>query len=99
MVFESDRTKSLWGRLVAKRAAKWYHLRMTATVAPEQVAELERSGGSPLVVENPQTWELDRLQNELATHQRLVSPRPVAILQLLEETLQQRAINATGRVV
>jgi hypothetical protein len=139
---------------------------MTATLTPEQVAELERSGGSPLVVENPRTrqgyvlvpreayqhaqplfeaiightragispeaadsaaasgWddsrnarrcvlidkkydeglsppeeaELDRLQDELATHQRLVSPRPVVILQLLEEALQQRAINATGRV-
>jgi hypothetical protein len=40
--------------------------------------------------------ELDCLQNELAAHQRLVSPRPLAILQLLEEALQQRARNATG---
>ncbi len=154
------------GRPVAKRAAKWYHSSMTATLTPEQVAELERSGGSPLVVENPRTrqgyvlvpreayqhaqplfeaiightragispeaadsaaasgWddsrnarrcvlidkkydeglsppeeaELDRLQDQLAAHQRLVSPRPVVILQLLEEALQQRAINATGRV-
>jgi hypothetical protein len=137
---------------------------MTTILTPEQVAELERSGGWPLVVENPRTrqgyvlvpreayqrvrplfevmiaqtqatdspaledsraasdWddsknarrcalidkkydeglsppeetELECLQNELAAHQRLVSPRPLAILQLLEEALQQRARNATG---
>ena len=140
---------------------------MPATLTPEQVAELERSGSSPFVVENPQThegyvlvpsqayqqakplfeaiightrasisssgrdklapveWndaknarrcalidkkhdlgllpaeetELDRLQSELAAYQRLVAPRPLAILELLEEALQQRAAaNSTGHV-
>ena len=139
---------------------------MPATLTPEQVAELERSGGSPFVVENPRTrqgyvlvpseaylqaqplfeaiigqtraslsssgpdqsaavvWnddknvrrctlidkkhdagllpeeetELDRLQAELAAHQRLVAPRPLAILELLEEALRQRAANSTGHV-
>ena len=139
---------------------------MPATLTPEQVAELERSGGSPFVLENPRTrqcyvlvpreaylqaqplfeaiigqtraslsspgrdqsapveWndaknarrcslidskhdigllpaeeaELDRLQAELAAHQRLVAPRPLAILELLEEALRQRAANSTGHV-
>lgn len=138
---------------------------MVATLTLEQVAELERSGGSPLVMENPRTrqgyvlvpceayqqarplfeaiisqarasispdgsdrsapdgWddsknarrcalidkkydaglspseetELHVLQDEIAAHQRAVCPRPVAILQLLEEALQQRAAKATGR--
>ena len=139
---------------------------MPATLTPEQVAELERSGGSPFVVENPRTrqgyvlvptdaylqakplleaiigrtrgsvslsaqdqlgpveWnddknarrcalidkkhdfgllpaeetELDRLQAELAAHQRLMAPRPLAILELLEDALRQRAANSTGRM-
>ena len=139
---------------------------MPATLTPEQVAELERSGGSPFVVENPRTrqgyvlvptdaylqvkplfeaiigrtraslsasgqdqstpveWnddknarrcalidkkhdfgllsaeetELDRLQAELAAHQQLVAPRPLVILELLEEALRQRAANSTGHV-
>ncbi len=140
---------------------------MPATLTPQQVAELERSGSSPFMVENPQThegyvlvpsaayqqakplfeaiigytraslsspahersvpveWsdtknarrcalidkkhdlgllpaeetELDRLQSELAAYQRLVAPRPLAILELLEEALQQRAAaNSTGHV-
>ncbi len=139
---------------------------MPVPLTPEQIAELERSGGSLFVVENPQTrqgyvlvptdaylqakplfeaiigrtrgsvslsaqdqlgpveWndaknarrcalidkkhdvgllpaeetELDRLQAELAAHQRLVAPRPLAILELLEDALRQRAANSTGRV-
>jgi hypothetical protein len=139
---------------------------MPATLTPEQVAELERSGDVPFVVENPRTrqgyvlvpseayvqaqplfeaiigqtraslsssgqdqpdpveWndgknarrcalidkkhdvgllpdeetELNRLQAELAAHQRLVAPRPLAILELLEEALRQRAANSTGHV-
>jgi hypothetical protein len=35
--------------------------------------------------------ELDRLQAELAAHQRRVAPRPLAILELLEEALRRRA--------
>ena len=138
---------------------------MPATLTPEQVAELERSGGSPFVMEDPQTrqgyvlvpreaylqakplfeaivghtggsvsspeqeqsapveWnegknarrcalidkkhdaglspaeeaELDHLQAELAAHQRLVAPRPLAILELLEEALRHRAeADSTG---
>lgn len=42
--------------------------------------------------------ELDRLQAELAAHQRLVAPRPLAILELLENALWQRAANSAGRV-
>ena len=41
--------------------------------------------------------ELDRLQAELAAYQRLVAPRPLAILELLEDALRQRAANSTGR--
>ncbi len=63
-------------------------LGMTATLRPEQVAELERSGGSPLVVENPRTRQ----------GYVLVPREAYQHAQLLEETLQQRAINATGRV-
>jgi hypothetical protein len=138
---------------------------MTSTLTPEQVAELERSGGSPMVMEDPRTrrgyvlvpqeayrqirplfeaiigqaqhapqtpgqegppsseWadarnerrcelidkkhdtglssaeqtELNRLQAELAAHQRLVAPRPLAVLELIEEALRQRAANPTGR--
>ncbi|NLF71420.1 MAG: hypothetical protein GX575_20500 [Candidatus Anammoximicrobium sp.] len=138
---------------------------MPVPLTPEQIAELERSGGSLFVVVNPQTrqgyvlvptdaylqakplfeaiigrmpgsvslsaqdqlgpveWndvknarrcalidkkhdagllpaeetELDRLQAELAAHQRLVAPRPLAILELLEDALRQRAANSTGR--
>ena len=139
---------------------------MTVTLTPEQVAELERSGGSPFVVENPRTgqgyvlvpsevylqarplfeaiightqatlsssgphpsaavdWndaknakrcalidkkhddglspseeqELERLQAELAAHQRVVAPRPLAILELLEEALRERAATSSGHV-
>ena len=139
---------------------------MPVPLTPEQIAELERSGGSLFVVENPQTrqgyvlvptdaylqakplfeaiigrtrgsvslsaqdqlgpveWndaknarrcalidkkhdfgllpaeetELDRLQAELAAHQQLVAPRPLVILELLEEALRQRAANSTGHV-
>jgi len=138
---------------------------MPATLTPEQVAELERCGGSPFEVENPQTrqgyvlvpreaylqarplldaivghsqdsrpsseyegvvpveWndaknarrcelidrkheiglspaegaELDSLQGELAAHQRLVVPRPLVILELLEEALRQRAVDSTSQ--
>jgi hypothetical protein len=140
---------------------------MPATLTPEQVAELERNGGSPFLIEDPQThqgyvlvpseayqqaqplfeaiightraslassgkdqaapveWndakntrrcalidrkhdaglsaeeekELDSLQAELAAHQRLVAPRPLAILELLEEALEQRAAaHSSGHV-
>jgi hypothetical protein len=139
---------------------------MPVPLTPEQIAELERSGDSLFVVENPQTrqgyvlvptdaylqakplfeaiigrtrgsvslsaqdqlgpveWndaknarrcalidkkhdvgllpaeetELDRLQAELAAQQRLVTPRPLAILELLEEALRPRAANCVGRV-
>jgi hypothetical protein len=152
-------------RHVESRIGSWYHFDMSATLTPEQVAELERSGGSPFEVENPRTrqgyvlvpreaylqarplfeailgpsrvspsssgqehvapvdWndaknarrcalidkkhdvglspaeaaELDRLQGELAAHQRLVAPRPLAILELLEEALRQRAAESAGR--
>lgn len=40
--------------------------------------------------------ELDCLQTELAAHQRLVAPRPLAILELLEDALRQRVANSTG---
>ena len=139
---------------------------MPVPLTPDQIAELERSDGSPFVVENPRTrqgyvlvptdaylqakplfeaiigrtrgsvslsaqdqlgpveWndaknarrcalidkkhdvglapaeepELDRLQAVLTAHQRLVAPRPLAILELLEDALRQRAANSTGRV-
>lgn len=140
---------------------------MSATLTSEQIAELERSGASPFVLEHPQThagyvlvpseaylqaqplfeaiigqtrsslsspaqgtsapidWndaknarrcalidkkhdiglslaegaELDGLQAELAAYQRLVAPRPLAILELLEEALRQRAAaNPPGHV-
>jgi hypothetical protein len=132
---------------------------MTAKLTPEQVQELERSGGPPLLVEDPQnhrgyvlvpseayeqarplfeaiiastrgslgdpgraspsvvewndqknarrcwlidkkhgegltpveTSELEALQAELAIYQRQVAPRPVAILELIEEGLRHRA--------
>lgn len=38
--------------------------------------------------------ELDRLQTELAEHQRASAPRPLAILELLEEALRMRAATA-----
>lgn len=137
---------------------------MPATLTPEQLAELQRTGGLPFVMEDPHTrqdyvlvpreaylqarplleaiigntrgslsspgqgetspaeWndgknarrcalidkkhevglssaeqtQLDDLQAELAAHQRLVAPRPLAILELLEEALRQRAANSTG---
>ncbi len=138
---------------------------MPATLTPEQLAELERSGGSPFVMENPQTrqgyvlvpreaylqakplfeaiigqtggmisspaqerpgaidWndgknerrcalidkkhdaglssaeeaELSQLQAELAAHQHAVAPRPLAVLELLEEALKHRAeADSTG---
>jgi hypothetical protein len=136
---------------------------MASTLTPQQIAELENCGGSPLVMEDPRThqgyvlvrrdvylqarplfeaiighsgvsssppdqqpsdlaeWnedknarrcelidkkhdsglssaeeaELDRLQSELATHQRQVAPRPLAILELLEEALRNRAAATT----
>jgi hypothetical protein len=139
---------------------------MPVPLTPEQIAELERTGGSLFVLENPQTrqgyvlvptdaylrakplfeaiigrtrgsvslsaqdqlgpveWndtknarrcalidkkhdfgllpaeetELDRLQAELTAHQRLVAPRPLGILELLEDALRQRAANPTGHV-
>ena len=40
--------------------------------------------------------EFEHLQAELAAHQRLVAPRPLAILELLEEALRHRAANSTG---
>jgi hypothetical protein len=144
---------------------QWYYSGMSSTLTPEQVAELERSGGSPMVMEDPRTrrgyvlvpqeayrqirplfeaimrqtqgepqtpaqedlvpseWddakderrcelidkkhdtglssaeqtELDHLQLELGAHQRLVAPRPLAVLELIEEALRQRAANRTGR--
>jgi hypothetical protein len=137
---------------------------MAAKLTPEQVAELERSGGSPFEMENPQTrqryvlvpreaylqakplfeaivgyswparpssgqepvsaveWndaknerrcalidrkhdvglssaeeaELDTLQGELAAHQRLLAPRPLAILELLDEAHRQHAADSSG---
>ena len=38
-----------------------------------------------------ETQELSNLQSELASHQRFLSPRPLRILELIEEGLKHRA--------
>lgn len=40
--------------------------------------------------------ELNSLQGELVAHQRLAAPRPLAILELLEDALRQRAADYSG---
>ena len=40
--------------------------------------------------------ELGQLQAELAAYQRFVAPRPLVVLELLEEALRQRAADSTG---
>lgn len=152
-------------RHVVNRTRQWYQSVMPARLTPEQVAQLERSGGSPFEMENPQTrqryvlvpreaylqtkplfeaivghspasppssaqehvtavdWndskndrrcalidrkhdvglspaeetELDTLQGEFAAHQRRVAPRPLAILELLEEAFRQRTADSCGQ--